>query len=66
MLMKVFSHPGHGNSNLTGLNMGCCFPTLTVIHTWARLSLTTHMNASWVNDPQVALTTIKLRAQTCP
>ena len=24
-----------------------------------------NMKASWVNDPQVALTTLKLRAHTC-
>ena len=40
--------------------------SLTTIHTLAHLALATHMKASTVNDPQVALTTLKLRAHMCP
>ena len=29
------------------------------------LALAIHMKASWVNEPQVALTTLKLRAYMC-
>ena len=32
---------------------------LMSIHTWAHLALTTHMKAGWVNNPQVALTSLK-------
>ena len=39
---------------------------LTTIHTWAHLALANHMKAGWTNNPQVALTTLKLRAHTCP
>ena len=38
--------------------------SLTTIHTWTYLALGTHMKALWVNDPQVGLTTLKLRAHT--
>lgn len=31
----------------------------------AQLAMVTHMNASKVNDPQVALLTLKLRTHTC-
>ena len=40
--------------------------SLTTIHTCAHLVLATHMKAGWVNNPQVALTPLKLRAHTCP
>ena len=40
--------------------------SLTVIHNRAYLALGTHINACWVNDPQVALTTLNLRAHMCP
>ena len=49
--------------------MKYCVPSpdrLTTIQIWAHLALATHMNASKVNDSQVALTTLKLRAHTCP
>ena len=39
---------------------------LTTIHTWAHLTLATHMKAGLTNDPSVALTTVKLRIHTCP
>ena len=41
------------------------YAVLITIHTWAHLGLATHMKASCVNDQQVALTTLKLRAHTC-
>ena len=40
--------------------------SFTTIHTWAHLALATHVKASWVNNPQVAMTTLKLRAHMCP
>lgn len=36
--------------------------SLTAIHTWDHLAITTHMKASWVNNPQVAQMTLTLRA----
>ena len=36
--------------------------SLTAIYTWDHLAITTHMKASWVNNPQVALMTLKLKA----
>ena len=39
--------------------------SLTTFHTWAHLALVTHMNAGLTNDPQTALTTLKLGAHTC-
>ena len=36
------------------------------IHTWALLARATHRKDGWVQDPQVALTTLKLRVHTCP
>ena len=43
------------------------FPdSLTTIHTRANQALATHMKAGWVHDPQVALTTLKLRAHKYP
>ena len=43
------------------------FPnSLTTIHTWAHLAIATNMRAGWVNDRQVGLMTLKLRAHTCP
>ena len=39
-----------------------CPDNLTTIYTLAHLALATHMKAGWVSDPQVALTTLKLRA----
>lgn len=44
------------------------FPPLTTIptiHTWAHLVLATHMKAGWIDDPQVVLTTLKVRGYTC-
>ena len=32
--------------------------SLTTIHTWAHLALTTHMKAGWVSNPQVAPMTL--------
>ena len=41
--------------------------SLTTIDTWAHLALEKkHMKANLTNDPQVALTTLKLGAHTCP
>ena len=40
--------------------------SLTTIHTWAHLALATHMKDGLINDTQVALTTLKLRAHMCP
>ena len=50
----------------TPLQFSTEFPLQTVIHTCAHLALATHLKASWVNDPQVALKTLKLRAHMCP
>ena len=36
--------------------------SLTTIHTWAHLALATHMRADLKNDPQVALTIVKLKS----
>ena len=40
--------------------------SLTTTHTWAHLAWATYMKASLVNNPQVAQTTLKLRAHTFP
>ena len=40
--------------------------SLITIHTWTHLTLATQMTVGWVNDPQEALTTLKLRAHMCP
>ena len=37
---------------------------LTTIHTWAHVTLATPMKASWVNDLQVALTTLNFKAHS--
>ena len=40
--------------------------TPDTIHTWAHLALAMYMMATWVSDPHMALTSLKLRAQMCP
>ena len=40
--------------------------SLTTIHTWPHLALTAHMKVGWVNDPQVALMTLKIRTHIRP
>ena len=40
--------------------------TLTTIHSWAHKVPATHTKPGRVNDQQAALTTLKLRAHTCP
>ena len=40
--------------------------SLTTIYTWAHPALATHMKATWVNDPEEALRTLKLRANMSP
>ena len=34
-------------------------PDNLIFHTWAHLILAAHMKAGWVNDPQVALMTLR-------
>ena len=36
------------------------------IHAWVQLALETHLKAGFTNDPQVSLTSLKLKAHTCP
>ena len=56
MLKKDLSHPGQFFSP----------DSLTTIHTWAHPAIATDMKAGLTNNSQLALTTLKLRAHTCP